>query len=83
MGGASGRSAVIARCRVRGDAGIGLLVPAGRRFGGLVIPVKKDQAANRAKLGSAGGRPPAFDRERYKERNTIELREQTLHDPVI
>jgi hypothetical protein len=49
----------------------------------LVIPVKKDQAANRAKLGSAGGRPPAFDRERYKERNTIELREQTLHDPVI
>jgi transposase len=37
-----------------------------------VIPVKKDQAANRAKLGSKGGRPPAFDRERYKERNTVE-----------
>lgn len=37
-----------------------------------VIPVKKDQAANRTKLGSKGGRPPAFDRERYKERNTVE-----------
>ena len=38
----------------------------------VVIPVKKDQAANRAKLGSKGGRPPAFDREAYKERNTVE-----------
>jgi hypothetical protein len=37
-----------------------------------VIPVKKDQATNRAKLGSMGGRPPTFDRERYKERNTVE-----------
>jgi transposase len=37
-----------------------------------VIPVKKDQQANRIKLGSAGGRPPVFDRETYKERNTVE-----------
>ncbi|WP_169808868.1 transposase [Microtetraspora fusca] len=37
-----------------------------------VIPVKRDQQANRQKLGSKGGRPPAFDRERYKERNTVE-----------
>lgn len=37
-----------------------------------VIPIKKDQQANRAKLGSKGGRPPAFDAERYKERNTVE-----------
>jgi transposase len=37
-----------------------------------VIPVKKDQQANRRKLGSKGGRPPAFDRDRYKERNTVE-----------
>lgn len=37
-----------------------------------VIPVKKDQAANRRKRGSAGGRPPVFDREAYKERNTVE-----------
>jgi transposase len=37
-----------------------------------VIPVKEDQKANRLKRGSAGGRPPAFDPERYKERNTVE-----------
>jgi transposase len=37
-----------------------------------VIPIKKDQAANRRNLGSAGGRPPAFDRETYKQRNTVE-----------
>lgn len=43
-----------------------------RRGINAVIPVKKDQAANRKKLGSKGGRPPAFDRERYKERNTVE-----------
>jgi transposase len=38
-----------------------------------VIAVKADhQQANRKKLGSNGGRPPAFDREAYKERNTVE-----------
>jgi transposase len=37
-----------------------------------VIPVKKDQQANRLKLGSMGGRPPVFDRKAYKERNTVE-----------
>ena len=37
-----------------------------------VIPIKKDQQANRVKLGSKGGRPPAFDAERYKQRNTVE-----------
>ncbi|WP_433191498.1 transposase [Actinoallomurus sp. CA-150999] len=37
-----------------------------------VIPIKKDQAASRRKLGSAGGRPPAFDPEAYKGRNTVE-----------
>jgi transposase len=36
------------------------------------IPVKADQAANRRKKGSHGGRPPNFDRERYKQRNTVE-----------
>ena len=36
------------------------------------IPVKDDQAANRRKLGSKGGRPPAFDRERYKQRHAAE-----------
>ncbi|MFC0554803.1 transposase [Planotetraspora thailandica] len=37
-----------------------------------VIPIKKDQQANRLKRGSAGGRPPGFDAEWYTERNTIE-----------
>lgn len=37
-----------------------------------VIPIKKDQQANRLELGSKGGRPPVFDREAYKERNTVE-----------
>ncbi|MFG2233553.1 IS5 family transposase [Streptomyces sp. NPDC048723] len=37
-----------------------------------VIPQPDDQVANRKRLGSKGGRPPAFDREAYKQRNTVE-----------
>jgi transposase len=37
-----------------------------------VIPLKDDQRAARAKRGSAGGRPPAFDPARYRDRNTVE-----------
>ena len=37
-----------------------------------VIPVKEDQKKHRRGRGSAGGRPPAFDAGRYKERNTVE-----------
>ena len=37
-----------------------------------VIPVKDDQAANRRRKGSRGGRPPLFDAELYKQRNTVE-----------
>jgi transposase len=37
-----------------------------------VIPEKKDQAANRKKKGSRGGRPVSHDVELYKERNTVE-----------
>ena len=37
-----------------------------------VIPVKDDQKAHRRSRGRAGGRPPAFDPSRYKERNTVE-----------
>ncbi|GGR53709.1 hypothetical protein FHS38_006974 [Streptomyces netropsis] len=36
------------------------------------IPVKADQAANRKKLGSKGGRPVSHDAGLYKERNTVE-----------
>jgi transposase len=31
-----------------------------------------DQKANRARRGAAGGRPPAVDRERYRQRNQVE-----------
>ncbi|KND43108.1 transposase [Streptomyces stelliscabiei] len=38
----------------------------------VVIPEKKDQAANRRKKGSRGGRPASHDADLYKERNTVE-----------
>ncbi len=37
-----------------------------------VIPVPNDQKRHRLRRGSWGGRPPAFDREIYKQRNTVE-----------
>ncbi|MFD0561304.1 IS5 family transposase [Kitasatospora saccharophila] len=37
-----------------------------------VIPEKVDQAANRKKKGSKGGRPVSHDAELYKDRNTVE-----------
>jgi transposase len=36
------------------------------------IPVPGDQAAHRRVRGSKGGRPPAFDREIYKQRHAVE-----------
>jgi transposase len=36
------------------------------------IPEKSDQAANRKRKGSAGGRPPAFDSDTNKCRNVVE-----------
>ncbi len=36
------------------------------------IPERADQVANRLRRGSAGGRPPAFDRDLYKRRNVVE-----------
>ncbi len=36
------------------------------------IPIKDDQAANRHKKGSKGGRPPTFDPESYKQRHAVE-----------
>ena len=36
------------------------------------IPEKADTQAARLRKGSRGGRPPGFDEERYKKRNTIE-----------
>jgi len=37
-----------------------------------VIPEKRDQAANRKRKGSRGGRPVGYDEDIYKERNTVE-----------
>lgn len=36
------------------------------------IPEKSDTQAARLRKGSRGGRPPAFDKDRYKNRNTVE-----------
>ncbi|MFE1896590.1 transposase [Streptomyces yangpuensis] len=36
------------------------------------IPNKADQARNRQKLGSRGGRPPRFGRVDYRERHAVE-----------
>jgi len=36
------------------------------------IPERADQIARRAVKGSAGGRPPTFDRDVYKRRNVVE-----------
>lgn len=38
------------------------------------IPEKRDQAGHRLRRGSAGGRPPGFDRELYKRRHKVECR---------
>ncbi|MEU4587235.1 IS5 family transposase [Kitasatospora aureofaciens] len=43
-----------------------------RRRIGCTIPEKADQVRNRKKLGSRGGRPPAFDKKDYKERHAVE-----------
>ncbi|WP_416069283.1 IS5 family transposase [Streptomyces buecherae] len=43
-----------------------------RRHIRAVIPERTDQQANRRRRGPAGGRPPTFDPEAYKQRNTVE-----------
>jgi transposase len=44
------------------------------RSGGIkaTIPEPADQARNRHRRGSNGGRPPALDATAYKQRNTVE-----------
>jgi transposase len=36
------------------------------------IPIKDDQATNRRKPGSNGGRPPTFDKQIYRHRHAVE-----------
>jgi hypothetical protein len=61
--------------RVRGDKAYSSRAIRGhlrRRGIAATIPEPADQKANRARRGSRGGRPPAFDAECYKHRNTVE-----------
>ncbi|MFC7795351.1 hypothetical protein [Streptomyces cinereoruber] len=37
-----------------------------------MIPGKTDSQTARLRKGSRGGRPPSFDEERYRKRNTVE-----------
>lgn len=37
-----------------------------------VIPQPSDQTGHRLRRGRAGGRPPAFDAEAYRQRNAVE-----------
>ena len=43
-----------------------------RRKIAATIPVKADQQAHRKAKGSAGGRPPVFDPDLYKQRHAVE-----------
>jgi transposase len=49
-----------------------------------VIAEPADQKANRRRRGSAGGRPPAFDAQAYRQRNTVEraIRKLKAHRAV-
>jgi transposase len=37
-----------------------------------IIPERADQKVSRVRQGARGGRPPAFDRARYRQRNQVE-----------
>jgi transposase len=43
-----------------------------RRKIACTIPEKADRVRHRKDKGRAGGRPPAFDPERYKQRHAVE-----------
>ncbi len=43
-----------------------------RRGIACTIPEQRDRIAHRKNRGSKGGRPPAFDREIYKQRHAVE-----------
>lgn len=42
------------------------------RSRGVKATIPADQAKNRLRRGSRGGRPPAFDAAAYKQRNVVE-----------
>lgn len=43
-----------------------------------VIPERDDQKQNRKRRGSKGGRPPAFDANKYRGRNVVERSFNTM-----
>jgi transposase len=43
-----------------------------RRGIAATIPERRDQEANRRRRGRLGGRPSAFDKESYRDRNVVE-----------
>lgn len=43
-----------------------------RRGIAATIPERRDQEANRRRRGALGGRPPAFDKVIYRDRNVVE-----------
>lgn len=43
-----------------------------RRGIAVTIPERRDQEANRRRRGRLGGRPPAFDKDIYRDRNVVE-----------
>ena len=55
-----------------------------RRRVRAVIAEPADHTANRKRRGSAGGRPPAFDADTYRQRNTVEraIRKLKAHRAV-
>jgi transposase len=67
-----------ARCRpdrVLGDKAYGSRANRGwlrQRGIRCTIPEQRDRIAHRKGRGSKGGRPPAFDREIYKQRHAVE-----------
>ena len=58
--------------RVLADKGCSNRAYLRRRGIRATIPERADQQANRARRGSTGGRPPAFDPVTYKRRNVLQ-----------
>jgi transposase len=58
----------------------GLRADLRRRRIRATIPIPDDQVGHRRRRASRGGRPPAFDAEAYKQRNTVERAINRLKD---
>ncbi|MEK8172377.1 IS5 family transposase [Streptomyces sp. M19] len=72
---ASARSPRVRPVHVLGDKGYSskaIRTWLRRRGISHTIPERSDQVCNRLRRGSRGGRPPAFDKQRYKRRNVVE-----------